>query len=270
MRLEGTVAVLLVLAGCDRLFGIGTYNAGGGAALDSCGAAGFPTSTQAIQVLHELDNQVEGDPTLNGAGDEMYFVAPGSPYKIRRATRVAGTFAIDPIVPAFNIAAANNRDPAITADGQTLVFVSDAGGTEHGYLTTWNGSAWSPALLIPGLENDVMHSIEIAADGLTVYFTNGGLFSEARRTGPGSFTSLISSQNALEYPASSSDDLELLGTTSSIGGMWHMMRNAVSESFSQLSMVEAFGRDPDLSPDGNTLTFIYNGSQVGQLHRTCQ
>jgi hypothetical protein len=287
------LAILTVVhaTGCDRLLNLDHIDPaapGDGRAVDDvtdmAGDAFVPSdcslvpfSTTPPAGVPELQGQVAGDPAVTEDSREIYFVRSGiSPFEIWRADRLNATdpFAIDVAPMPFNISGNENADPSLTADGELLVFISHAGSDPKlGYQVTRSaGSEWSSPAQIPGLEVEVMVSVSISWDGLTIYYSRPDLTlmqaARAARTDPfGSPVAVADPQTV--WPTVSADGLEIFYSSQS-AGIYHGRRTATNKMFGTITMPLDFGADPYLMHTSTTLWLTYQSEQtVAKLERVC-
>lgn len=128
-----------------------------------------------------------GTATLTPDGRTMYFAAYEHDVRSNGRTDIyvatvykGRATEVENVGRSINTPAYESQ-PSVSADGRTLYFVSDrtggSGGTDI-YVSTWNGSTWTPAKQLEGINtaSDEMSPI-VSADGKTLYFAsnrNGG------------------------------------------------------------------------------------------------
>lgn len=111
------------------------------------------------------------------------------------ATRENGTFKNITNLAALNSSFYDSQ-PTLSADGRTMLFVSDrtggAGKTDI-YLSTWNGKEWSTPKQVTGLNSAASEmSPVLASDGRTLYFASD------RQGGKGGFDVYVAKLSGLD------------------------------------------------------------------------
>ncbi|MBS1562175.1 MAG: PD40 domain-containing protein [Bacteroidetes bacterium] len=111
------------------------------------------------------------------------------------ATRENGTFKNITNLAALNSSFYDSQ-PTLSADGRTMLFVSDrtggAGKTDI-YLSTWNGKEWSTPKQVTGINSAASEmSPVLASDGRTVYFASD------RQGGKGGFDVYVAKLSGLD------------------------------------------------------------------------
>jgi len=289
---------LVVTAGCGRFgFGdsaLGAKDAVDGDALPSdLGLDAFVVchtgSWSMPQPLNMVDTAShESDPTVTADGLLMFYVSnrvPGQQYAIWSANRASVTdpFANTALVPELD-SAADDFDPSISPDGLTIYFDSDRGIDQQ--IWTASRSAitqpfGTPTLVtITGEPTTRSSSPFVTADGLELYYTEGGLeIAYATRSiasGPFAFVRELDEVNVAPTdgaPNVSSDGLELLfesfrtgtsatfrSTRASKADMWGP-EVEVTELATLLPGTTGHG-GPELTPDGRTLYLFENITSV--------
>jgi hypothetical protein len=200
-------------------------------------------------------------------------------WECRRATPA------DPFGPAVPLGPAVNTpdhdgEPALSADGLTMVFVSHRPGG-HGGADLWQtrrpavGAAWGdPVNLGPGVNsprNEQRPSLQ--ADGLTLTYTTGGGAVVARRPGPGrpfgnrAPFGPAEGLTELQFLSVSADGLSAVGNRPMNGrpALWTAARPAADVPFGPPELVlptAVLGRGYDTSPafsaDKKTIFFTSN------------
>lgn len=178
-----------------------------------------------------------------------------------------------------------DSQPTLSADGRTLIFVSDrtagAGGTDL-YVSTWDGKAWSPAKPLGGVNTSSGEmSPSIGPDGKTFYFASdrpggaGGYDIYAGKLNNGSVadikrlsSAINTSANELFYSGLPNSDQALFSRMTSNGDYDNYM--AVPNPFpaDPVILVEGVVRDAsDRDPVGATVTItdLASGKKVAEM-----
>jgi outer membrane protein OmpA-like peptidoglycan-associated protein len=178
-----------------------------------------------------------------------------------------------------------DSQPTLSADGRTLIFVSDrtsgAGGTDL-YVSTWDGRSWSPAKPLGGVNTSSGEmSPSIGPDGKTFYFASdrpggaGGFDIYAAKLSNGSVgdikrmtNAINTSANELFYSGLPNSDQALFSRMTSNGDYDNFM--AVPNPFpaDPVILVEGVVRNAtDRSPVGATITItdLASGKKVADL-----
>jgi hypothetical protein len=275
---------LLLLGGCDFIFRLDEVPVDGDARRDSRGA-GCTTAVGTFEAascsgafsgppaeLTELVGKVAGDPSLRGDQLELFYTRIGSPNALAYATRDTPTsgFRLDGDVP-FGNTAAYEFDPSVSADGSYVAFISDRGGSGyHAYLAHRECATWETVPL-PGLETTNMNGVELSWDALAVYFSTSSheIYEARRKATSDAFTGAKLVLSVGDFPAISSDELEIYFTMSGSNGIFRETRTSVDSAFGSASVVTTFGLDPDLSQDGTVLVLAHSGTSAQVMRRTC-
>ena len=251
------------------------------AATDGAGAADAPAALCDVPFspmvplrLGELDGAATGEPTITGDGLDLYWMlqTSGSNYEIHHADRAAvgnsfttrGRFTPAPIE-------ATDQDPSISADGDLLVYRGQPGAAPKAYFLTRTAGTWSTPALLPGLEAEVVSSLDLSPDGLTLYFNNGSN-NLRRATSASRGAPFVVDPTGLganfSFAAVSADGREVYYASS--GGISRVLRpdTAFGWQMSSMTQVLTEGFDPELSPDGESL-YVANGIGISVATRDC-
>lgn len=279
MRIALSFVTLLCGVGCDEVYGLtgrgddAATSGSDGGPIDACSTGTFSTS-----VVYQLSTAVEYDPQLSPDGLELYTTGGGI-LDILRATRASTDAMFGPSTPLLAgvvNSPAEDADPALTGDGLLLAFVSTRM-PQPVLHSVWEsrraglGSEWGAATPVQGIDVDA-RSIDLSPDGLTLYAVDttasatlwryhrdaiGGVFAGKTRVGM-----------KTEWPSVSPDGSEVYyndGTTVV------RMTKSTSDTFETPESVVANAGDPDVSPDGSSLTFVVSaGGGIAQIKRSCQ
>ncbi len=240
---------------------------------------GEPTPIAALNNVAADDEA----PTLSSDQLEIIFASnrPGGQggLDLYRSTRAAMGDVWSPPVPidALN-GGFDETSPELTGDGQTMLFISNRGGSYDVYLVARDlAGAWGSPEHVAGLSTS---SNEYAAT--PVGGTDVVLLCSDRPTGfgasdiyeglvlrDGGFSALlpvnVSTTDDECAMAMRGDQRELIFTSDRAGGpggtdLWQVSRGAVGDIFSPAALLDAINSsaiedDPWLSPDGRTLYF---------------
>jgi hypothetical protein len=270
-----------MVAGCDALFGLDLLEVRPDAVSgDALTDAARPVDVQPDCLFAQRELLYSGgahDPTLSADRTELFYAYDlGTGYDIYQAVRsdTNQPFAAGGIVGALT-SAGNDTDPALTADGLLVVFISDRGGTGPRAYQAKRGSivtAFSAPQLVPGLENTPVSSVDVSPDGLTLYYDDGARLRSVSRTARDQ-PILVLQEIAMEstpFPSLSADGLELYYNGP---GVMRRTRHDTSSSFDLAPpvSVDDGGADADLLPDGSALVLTGgNGSDVVYLRERCR
>jgi hypothetical protein len=244
-----------------------------------CTGVAFPPL---VRVLALPEPNFIGDPTMTANELELYYTVSTTRGVwdlgyARRASKDDPFSAVADAFP-FNNDYDEEADPAVTADGLTLVFVRRGSGSpaRYGYYTTRStrGEVWPSPVPIPGLANTPMEQIDISADGLTLYYVTTvspySMYSATRAQRDANF-SPTPTELTLErsFPSVSSTGLELFfnNSTTSVD---YATRSATTEPFGQSAVLFPEVVDPDII--GNDQLLITYSMQQRSIHvyrRTC-
>jgi hypothetical protein len=265
MGVSRILGLLLALGGCDALFGLQSippFDATTTTSDVSTDGPGCTFGEFGIPLVHFEFGTGAYDPQLRGDLLEVFFHRGGDLYSATR-TDTSSSFG-DPVQLASTNAAQEN-DPTVTADGLLLMF--QRGTTAWQVTREHGGAAWSAPTLVAGLQTS-SDGLDLAPDGLTVYFTNSAqIWSASRATRQEGFgpRSLVHGSGA--WPSISGDERELYFTAGG-GGVSRASRERLVDAFENAVVEDADGSDADISPDGRALIMIRQ-QRVQIRYREC-
>ncbi len=260
--MRGLAAALCVIAaGCDALFGLDPLEARPDGNSDAVDAA-LPADVAPDCLFGPRELLYDGgahDPTLSADRKELFCAYDlGSGYDIYRTVR---TDTSAPFVAAAIVAelssASKDTDPALTADGLMVVFISERGGNgPRAYQATRTSSvvAFTTPQLVPGLENTPVSGIDVSGDGLTLYYDDGARLVAVERSArdQGILVVRIIAAESTPFPSVSADGRELYYNGP---GVMRRTREDLSASFevATQTVVDDGGADADILPDGSAI-----------------
>jgi hypothetical protein len=278
--------MLILVAGCDQLFGLQTLVPDDGQLADADGdgvpsdAACVLSGFSGLVPLAEFDGVSADEPTLRADQLEMLFTHYNTGvFELWYADRsdTASPFSIHGRV-SFDAGHSDSEDPALSADGLLVVF-RDGNTYFMKYATrATKTSPWSNALPLPGLETTTADSgLDLSPDGKTVWFADSSVLHVAHRTSvTGSFGLDSAQQGApLEFPTVSADGREIFldDPTPLSDQLIEYTRTNLGVPFGAAPTVTFPGPnapyDPDLTPDGMTIV-VATGNGISIAHRFCQ
>ncbi len=273
------LVVGLAIALCSGCFSKPSFSGGGG---DDDGVPDAPGdgrdappctlgSWSTLTPISEVMYKVTGEPTITRDRLLLYWsFQEGPSWEIHHAERATptGTFVVDEN-PTIEVGGVNiDPDPAITDDGLTVIYRAGNSSTPEIWQatrgsrtdTTWN------KMKLTSLASARPESLEVSADGKTVYWAVGGqdLYSATRSTSTSDdFGPTKNIASGIRWPSISGDQLTLyylkMGTTNDV---WQMTRDTASSAFGNPTSVFAGGgKDPDVTSDGTAIV-------VGDLSST--
>jgi hypothetical protein len=220
--------------------------------------------------LPELDNKVAimADPTLVGDGNELWFAgrtAAGAQQDLYFTTRASATDSFaTPQLAVFDDPTADDSDPAFTADGLDLIFVSTRVSGQRLWETT--RSALSDPFDMPHEIGElagtgVPNGLDLSNDGLTLYYVTG-LSSDLYMVTRPDRTKLFDVAHAqlvssgVQTPGVSPDGLELFFDPTFMNNISRRTRATTDVPFgTDDTLVQAGATTPDVSADAQTLIF---------------
>ncbi len=270
-------AALVVIAGCDQIYGLtgrveSDASSGDGMTADApCTLGEF----NAAEVF-SINGFPRGtfDPAMSADQLELFYVVQKMNLDLRFASRmtVNDPWVVDQEIPGANSATDDDADPTITADGRSLLFVSTRDPSitprEVYEMTRELGGEWSMPVRRQGITVNA-HSIDISADGKTLYVSEGDdsvdMVYRFRRPDIG-MDFMSSSQVALgmSFPSINADETELYFDDTT-GIKRATMFNGL---FLSPVLVINGVHDADLSHDGRRLAF-QTDSGIGYIEREC-
>lgn len=167
----------------------------------------------------------------------------------------------------------SDPDPAITDDGLTVVFRGGiAGAPKIRQATRSSHTAPWQAIPVTTLDSADPASLDVSADGLTVYWATGSkVLYSATRSSPTTDDFVIGASLAqnVRWPSISGDELTVYYLSDS-DEIWQMTRGAKTSAFSNPMLVLAGGKDPDVTSDGTAIVVGAGGTSISISERTCE
>jgi hypothetical protein len=275
-RLGGWICAtsVCVATGCDWIVGISELQpaSGSGSAIDAA-------ATGAVDALDHCDGKVtflpaplekfpnlvtEYVPTVTANLTVAFDVKDGNGFDIHEY-HLGGSGFTEIDVSELNTPYVED-DPAVTADGLDLFFVSTRNGTMSAYETTRAdlASKWGPQNPPMGLNGTEIFQVDVSPDGLTLYLvTSTSVLYQAIRTSrsaPFMIENGPPKATNVRYPTISSDGLELITESSVTGtpGLFEATRpaaNGPNSTFATPAQIPTLvtAYDADLSPDDHYL-----------------
>lgn len=261
------VVVCLVVAGCDVVWRLDEVHGGLADAdrpddtLDSDTVDPCPFRPR-VQISAGNGNN---DPQLSEDGLELFFVrGSAGTYDLWHAVRTntQSPFPMGSAISEIN-SPAEDTDPAISADGNTIVFKSLRGGstTNRAFQATRTarGQTFSTPVMLGNLPNPVA-GLDLSADGLTLYVDDGGKLSAYSRPTAAVTMFVLGMMLTIErtqFPSLSADGLELFYNGA---GVVRRRRASTMDQFEGTAQVIDDGAgDPDITFDGTRLVTASNG-----------
>ena len=262
----------LALAGCQLVFGQQPEPPPGPDAPPDAPACTGKFSPN-IELVLEQDGSTKFDPATNELG-ELWFTVVGNSRDIRLATPDGEGGFETHTAANFNDPTADDYDPAASADGNRLLFISTRlGGSRVFEIVRNAGMFGDPALLanVPPVEG-----IDISDDGLRLYFNDPmGLHVMERPDLGAAFANRRLLALDGDYPSISGDELEVYYNVELARIARRTRPNATTEFGSEESPLEGTtadfldGNDAEISPDGTTLMYAVD-NQILAIRRPCQ
>jgi hypothetical protein len=268
--------VLLLLAGCNQVFGLEqtTYQSAD-ARPEAPGCSGSPFTNPQVVGGAALGNG-DFDPSTSEDPTELWF-GRGSPqgFEVLVATRATVDGAFD-LAGAYGFnSPQHDADPALSADGLVLIFQSERLGPPRVFEARRDALGrpfGSPAQVVELSATDASKGIDLSFDGLTIYYVDNSFELRAiHRESPGAPFGPPSEILAagVQYPSVSPDGLELFFSRDGVNGIFQRTRPTPEGPFgTQDDPVTLDGGDPDLAPDARTLYYSNNGV-LQVTTRTC-
>jgi hypothetical protein len=235
-----------------------------------CDGVAFPDEAA---LLPGLEQGVTGDPTITEDLLEAFFTvgSTSEEYEVGTARRASDLDTFGPISTlGFSTPGEADYDPNLTADGLTMVFISERAEGRRAYMTTRanRGVAWSSAAKVPGLVDVTIHSLDLSPDGATIYFVDiASQLRVAHRDGAGLYSvdEMAYFADAL-WPSVSGDGLVLYHSSGSL--IQVATRTTTFEPFLPSPPLAITLADPDVTADGEMLVMKWNDG-VGYVRRDC-
>jgi hypothetical protein len=217
------------------------------------------------------------DPALRGDMLEMLFVrGTAGDYHIHRVTRASTSDKWGNLGPVSELnMGPEETDPALTADGLDLLYVSNASGNRRVIEAVRDNvnSQFFVYGVADGLETLEVQGIDISADGDTLYYTtysDQNVYAIQRASLLDSFQNPVvvaSMVGANIYPSISHDQLELFVNPQ---GVTEVTRTSLTELFgSAAPTIDGAADNPEISDDDTTLV-VSTPQGAATLVRSCQ
>ncbi len=280
--------VVCTCCGCNALFGLKSTRLVDGPppTPDAPGCAG--EQFQGPYALPELDPSktmlaIETEPTLVGDGLELWLtvrVTSGAQQDLYFTTRpsLGDPFGL-PQLAAFDDPTTDDADPAFSADGLDMIFLSGRFSGRHLWEATRASvtDAFDPPHEIGELAGvTVDHGLDLSNDGLTLYYvagaTDSDLYQATRRdrASPFDVAGAMVVAASVDVPGVSPDQLELFFDTPTGSDVLRRTRASSDVPFdANDSIVQGNARAPDVSPDAKTLIFAASSGGIGYRTRSC-
>ena len=213
------------------------------------------------------------DPSASADPLELWFSRTGivPTYDIAGASRTTATAPFETTLDFPYNSTASDRDPALSGDGLSMVFISDRDGTPAPLeaVRTSKTAAFSAPAPLP--IDAVDGGIDLSADGLTLYVADAGgdlrSATRASRTAPFDRSTEVLAAGIVA-PAVSADELELYYARTDTIGVYRRTRASKAEPFDKDEMlVLADASDPDVSAD--SLRLYVKRGDFHVLTRAC-
>ncbi len=270
-----------MLAGCNQVFGIKDTQSPTAIDAPGCSQARF----EAPVPLDLGDLTDAGDGELLDLQHLWFSQGPSGDRDIWRAQRASDSGPFDPPVrePNINTVGQSDFDPAITADGLDMFFVSWRTGSVAVYEATRTSltSDFGPPLTVPAASTLYpVGGIDVSSDGLTLFVADNqgtdyllrALHRDARDKPFGAPSAPLAS-NVVD-PSVSPDQLELFFTPATANqGVDRLVRTTATmdtpfdSGGAAPEVVDPSYADPDVSPDSAHLIVYNSGFSV--LTRIC-
>lgn len=254
--------MMLVTTGCDEVFGLSRSEASDAMVSDACVRA---VDFGAPIILGPLGGTpYNSAPQLSTDLLEIYITSegPGGDWDLFRATRPAANMAFGSLEPMVGLNTLDSEgEPAITADGLTFMFTrqTSAGAVRAFEARRATSTAnWSTPTTPLGLTATNALSLDLSADGRTLYYHSGASGSPLMATTRASltmpFTAPVMVGPEAWFPSVSPDGLELYFQEKDITpNVFRATRASIGAMFDTATAYELDVEDADVSPDGSTL-----------------
>lgn len=278
------VAAALLGAGCFGKPGFSgspsdAKTDGGGGGDDAGGDGPIPDGCaggwSAPAIRHELDGLVGGEPTITADLKTLYFSKQltANSWQIHWADRgdASSAFTSRGRAPFDTVGSAFDQDPAVTDDGQMVIFREGPSGAIKQAVFTNPG--WN-VTNVPGLDALAPTSLELSGDGLTLYWsTNGTLHVGKRGVRTAAFVEDGSAfGTGIHWPTVTADGMHLYYTMlPNTYGVYEATRTSQTSAFSGATMLLGSGyHDPDVTSDGAVMIVGERASTtIAILRRDC-
>lgn len=203
----------------------------------------------------------DADPQLRADGLELW---TSTAFELLSAARATPMEPFMQGAPVVNLnSAANDLDPALSADGQVLMFVSTRTGSSRLYEArrTVSSDVFAAPTLVLGLEATNVYALDLLPDGNTLYVDAGVPGVLVRTTRPDRATPFGARTQvavpAKEFPTVSADELVMFANVSATEGVMWATRETTDQPFTYRGPLDVGGacarvstQDADFTPDG--------------------
>jgi hypothetical protein len=217
------------------------------------------------------------DPQVRFDGLELWLavVTPPNFYDLYTSTRTSTNLPWNPPVAApIPNSSGNDIEPALSADGLVLMFISERSGARRLHESTRTSVAGTfsvPAIPV-GLEDLDIGGIDLDPSGNRLFFESNTQLMQLERP---SRTSAFGAPTAIaapavQFPSLSPDALLLVYNSDGVGNAHWATRPNINQPFVDRGAIlfpgcNGNGSDPDISADG--LTLLIRCSEIKMLTR---
>jgi hypothetical protein len=219
--------------------------------------------------LISFDGDTVFDPSASQNPDELWLTITEDDKDIYSFTRVDGEF--DDAVPASFNTSADELDPAITGDGEALLFLRD--GRVH--EVTRRDGAFGQEVIRTEIEGSIS-GLDVSIDGLRVYVSSDPgihVVERASRTSAFGPAQMLGIETG-SFPSISPDELEIYYNVGSV--IRRRTRASLEEPFGPEESVlegpdavELEGADPEVDATGSQLLYVV-ADEVFVHERACE
>lgn len=174
------------------------------------------------------------DPQLRSGGLELWHAQDTSDWNLFYGVRASSSDLFSASLADAQNSSAEEIDPTMSADGMVLTFASNRGGVWRAYQATRTdlASPLTSPVRVPGLEDTVVHTLDLSPDGLVLHFVQFDqiLWRAQRpdRTQPFGAVAIVDAPSG-SHPSVSEDELELF--MNGQGGARYATRIAKDQPF---------------------------------------
>lgn len=244
---------------------------------DSAACAGAWTTPTP---LTELTNLVTGEPTITGDKLQLFWSVQNSAtsWEIHWASRDAVTdiFSDRGTLPIIDNPSGIDQDPSISDDGLVLMYrvgANEQGAELHEVTRSAATDAWGNPATLAGLTTVTPASLDLSADGLTVYYvTSQTLRSATRGSRTAAFTQNgVSLGTMFRFPAISGDELTLYYEVGTSGSIYRTVRGSTTSAFPAGSVLfnDTNLHDVDVTADETTLVVATRDGNTIAISTRC-